>query len=127
MRRSGLLAWLLSLRRPEPSWRSVHAQSLLLLGDDLRALDDEITRLRAAEERSTSAAVMAELRAERLERELAAVRAEVASLRDDLAGVREELVWAFAERRFPVEAGRADTPAGAPRVIDLTRSRAGSA
>lgn len=132
MRRSPLLAWLRHWWRAclpwgcrQPSWRSVHAQSLLLLGDDLRALDDELRRLRADERRSTAAAVAAELRAERLERELAAARTEVASaraetaaLRADLTAFREELVWAFAERRLPVEA---------PRVVDLTRPVAGTA
>ena len=118
VRRSRLWAWLFPIRRPEPSWRSVHAQSLLLLGDDLRALDDEVGRLRTFEERSTAAAVAAELRAERLERELAVVRAEVAALRRDVSVVREELVWAFAERRLPVEG---------PRVVDLTQPVADTA
>lgn len=118
MRRSRLLAWLFPTRAPEPSWRSVHAQSLLLLGDELRALDEQVQLLRASEERSAAAAVVAELRAERLERELAAVRAELGALRTDLAVVREELVWAFAERKLPVDA---------PRVVDLTRPVADSA
>jgi len=118
VRRSRLLAWLFPARAPQPSWRSVHAQSLLLLGDDLRALDAEVERLRASEERSAAAAVLAELRAERLERELAATRAELGALRADLAAVREELVWAFAERRLPVDA---------PKVVDLTRPVAGTA
>lgn len=119
MRRSPLLAWLFPRGGPQPSWRSVHAQSLLLLGDDLRSLDEQVATLRGAHELSTAAAVAAELRAEELERELAAVRAQVSALRAELTGLREELLWAFAERRLPVEAP--------PRVVDLTRPVAGTA
>lgn len=118
MRRSGLLAWLLHLRSPQPSWRSVHAQSLLLQGDQLRALDEQVDLLRAAEQRSASAAVQAQRRAEQLERELAAVRAEASALRADLTVVREELLWAFAEGTLPRRA---------PRVVDLTRPVADTA
>lgn len=118
MRRSGLLAWLLHLRSPQPSWRSVHAQSLLLRGDELRALGDEVDRLRAAEQRSASAAVQAQRRAEQLERELAAVRAETSALRADLSALREELLWAFAE---------GTSARRAPRVVDLTRPVADTA
>lgn len=89
----------------------MHAQSLVLLTEQVRTYDGEIAGLRAAQERSTAAAVLAELRAERLERELTAVRAEVSALRADLTVVREELLWAFAERRLPLDA---------PRVVDLT-------
>ena len=99
VRRSGLRAWLLPSEPPAPSWRTVHAQSLLLLSDDLRALQEEVTRLRTGAERSTAAQVLAELRAERLEAELADTRAQLAALRADVDALREELVWAVADRR----------------------------
>lgn len=118
MRRSRLLAWLFPDRAAPPSWRAVHARSLVLLGDRVEALDQQVQRLREAEERSTAAAVVAELRAEQLERELAALRAEAGGLRADLCAVREELLWSFAERRAAVEP---------PRTVDLTRPVAGSA
>lgn len=118
MRRSRLLAWLLRDRDRQPSWRSVHAQSLVLLNRDLRALEEQVAWLRASQEQSAAAAVSAELRAERLERELASVRAELSAVRADLTGVREELLWGFAERKLAVDA---------PRVVDLTRPVAGTA
>ena len=89
---------------------------------DLRALEDEVARLRSTEALTVAAAVAAELRAVRLERELAAARAEAAQVRDDLAALREELVWAFAERRLAVEAA-----AGTAVVVDLTAKDAASA
>jgi hypothetical protein len=98
VRRSGLLAWLLPSQPPPPSWRTVHARSLVLLSDDLRVLQEEVTRLRATAEASTAAQVMAELRAERLEAELAETRASLAALRSDVDALREELVWAVADR-----------------------------
>ena len=104
VRRGGLLAWLLRSEPPPPSWRTVHAQSLVLLSDDLRVLQEEIARLRAGAERSTAAQVLAELRAERLEAELAETRAQLAALRADVDALREELVWAVTERRAAVEA-----------------------
>ena len=104
VRQSGLRSWLLPTEPPPPSWRTVHAQSLVLLTEDLRALQDEVTRLRAGAERSTAAQVLAELRAERLEAELAETRAQLAALRTDVEALREELVWAFAERRAAKEA-----------------------
>ena len=104
MRRGGLLAWLLPSEPPPPSWRTVHAQSLVLLSDDLRVLQEEVARLRAGTEHSTAAQVMAELRAERLEAELAQTRAQLAALRADVDALREELVWALADRRAHVEA-----------------------
>jgi len=103
VRRTGLLAWLLPREPPPPSWRTVHAQSLVLLSDDLRVLSKEVARLRTGSERSTAAQVTAELRAERLEAELADTRAQLAALRADVDALREELVWAFAGRRLPVE------------------------
>lgn len=103
VRRTGLLAWLLPREPPPPSWRTVHAQSLVLLSDDLRVLSEEVARLRTGSERSTAAQVTAELRAERLEAELADTRAQLAALRADVDALREELVWAFAGRRLPVE------------------------
>jgi hypothetical protein len=118
VRRGGLRAWLLPSEPPQPSWRTVHAQSLVLLSDDLRVLQEEVTRLRAGAERTTAAQVMAELRAERLEAELAETRAQLERLRADFDALREELVWAFAERRLPVEA--------AP-VTHLQGRRAGTA
>ena len=104
VRRTGLRAWLVPSEPPAPSWRTVHAQSLVLLSDDLRVLREEVTRLRAGAERSTAAQVLAELRAERLEAELAETRAQLAALRTDVEALREELVWAFADRRAPVAA-----------------------
>ena len=104
VRRGGLRAWLLPDQPPSPSWRTVHAQSLVLLSDDLRVLQEEVARLRAGSERSTAAQVVADLRAERLEAELAETRAQLAALRGEFDVLREELVWAFAERRLPVEA-----------------------
>ena len=118
VRRTGLRAWLAPSEPPPPTWRTVHAQSLVLLSDDLRVLQEELTRLRAGAERSTAAQVMAELRAERLEAELADTRAQLAALRADVDALREELVWAFAERRTAVEA--------AP-VTRLSGRRAGTA
>ena len=102
-RRSRWWAWLLPDRAPAPSWRDVHAQSLVRLCDDVVALQREVAALRAASQRSTAAEVVAELRAQRLEDELAAARAEAAALRRDLDALREELVWAFAEGRLPVD------------------------
>ncbi len=104
MRRGGLRAWLLPDEPPPPSWRTVHAQSLVLLSDDLRVLQEELVRLRAGTERSTAAQVLAELRAERLEAELAQTRGQLAALRADLDALREELVWAVADRRAQLEA-----------------------
>ena len=104
VRRTGLRAWLVPSEPPPPSWRTVHARSLVLLSDDLRVLQEEVTRLRASAEGSTAAQVMAELRAERLEAELAETRAQLAALRADVDALREELVWAFADRRTHVEA-----------------------
>lgn len=104
MRRTGLRAWLAPVDPPPPSWRTVHAQSLVLLSDDLRVLREEVVRQRAGTERSTAAQVLAELRAERLEVELADTRAQLAALRADIDALREELVWAFADRRAAVEA-----------------------
>ena len=106
-RRSGLRAWLrawlLPAEPPPPSWRTVHARSLVLLSDDLRVLQEEVARLRAGSERSIAAQVLAELRAERLEVELAETRAQLAALRADVDALREELVWAVADRRPAVE------------------------
>ena len=99
VRRTGLRAWLVPVQPPPPTWRTVHAQSLVLLSEDVRTLQEEVTRLRAGAERSTAAQVMAELRAERLEAELAGTRAQLATLRADVEALREELVWAFADRR----------------------------
>lgn len=79
----------------------MHALSLLRLSDDVAALQAEVTALRGAFERSTAAEVAAELRAQRLEEELAAARTEVTALRRDLDALREDVVWAFAERRLP--------------------------
>ena len=64
VRRTGLRAWLLPTEPPPPTWRTVHAQSLVLLSDDLRVLQEEVARLRAGTERSTAAQVLAELRAD---------------------------------------------------------------
>jgi hypothetical protein len=118
VRRSGLRAWLVPSEPPPPSWRTVHAQSLVLLSEDLRALQEEVARLRAGAERSTAAQVMAELRAERLEAELAGTRAQLAALRADVEALREELVWAFADRRAAAE------PAPVTRLPGRRSSRA---
>jgi hypothetical protein len=116
VRRTGLRAWLrtwlLPSEPPPPSWRSVHASSLLRLSDDLRGLQVELARLRAGAERSTAAQVMAELRAERLEAELAGTRAQLAALRADVDALREELVWSATDRRTPVEAAPVTRLAG---------------
>lgn len=104
VRRTGLLAWLLHSEPPPPTWRTVHAQSLVLLSDDLRVLQEEVARLRAGTERSTAAQVLAELRAERLEAELAETRKQLAALRADVDALREELLWAVTERRAAVDA-----------------------
>ena len=98
VRLTGLRAWLAPSEPPPPSWRTVHAQSLVLLSDDLRMMQEEVARLRSATERSTAAQVLAELRAERLEAELARTREQLAALRADVDALREELVWAFADR-----------------------------
>ena len=118
MRRTGLLARLLRRRAPQPAWRDVHAQALLAVTGDVRALEAEVERLRSTSALTTAAAVAAELRADALERQLASTRTEVASLRADLSALREELVWAFAEGKVPIEA---------PTVIDLTKAKATSA
>ena len=116
MRRSSLWTWL-TPPPPQPAWRDVHAQSLVLLTDRVRALDDEVARLRSAQEQSTAAAVVAELRAQRLEEALAQTRTELDSLRSEVAAVREEQMWAFAERRVPDDRGI---------VVDLKRPAAGT-
>ena len=103
MRRSGLRAWLLPAEPPPPSWRTVHARSLVLLSDDLRVVQEQVRRLRAGAERSTAAQVLADLRAERLEAELAETRAQLAAVRADVDALREELVWAVADRRAAAE------------------------
>lgn len=118
MRRSRLLAWLLAVEPPAPSWRTVHARSLVLLSDDLRVLQEEVVRLRAGQEQSLAAQVLAELRAERLEAELAETRAQLAALRTDVDALREELVWAVADRRA--------LPGAAP-VARLSGRRTGTA
>ena len=112
VRRSALRAWLLPDEPPPPSWRTVHAQSLVLLSDDLRVLREEVARVRTGAERSTAAQVLAELRAERLEAELAETRARLLALRAELDALREELVWAFADGRTPVEAAPVTRLAG---------------
>ena len=81
----------------------MHAQSLVRLCDDVAALQAEVAGLRAASERSTAAAVVAELRAQRLEEQLTATRAEAAALRRELDALREEVLWTSAERRLPSE------------------------
>ena len=118
MRRTGLLARLLPSRRPapQPTWRDVHAQALVVAHRDLTALEAELEQLRESTALTTAGAVMAELRAQRLERELVLVRAETAALRSELAALREELVWAFAEGKLPT-----------PKVIDLTQATAATA
>jgi uncharacterized membrane protein len=89
----------------------------VLLSDDLRVLQLEVTRLRETAERSTAAQVLAELRAERLEAELAETRAALAALRSDVDALREELVWANADRR---------TASGAAPVTRLPKRRSGT-
>ena len=116
VRRTSLWSRLLGPR--QLPWREVHALAVVGVRHDLRALEDEVARLRAAEALAVAAAVAAELRAARLERELAAARAEVAVVRADLADLREELVWAFAERKVDVEAA-----ADEPVVVDLTAAQ----
>lgn len=118
VRKSGLLAWLLPSEPPPPSWRTVHAQSLVLLSDDLRVLQEEVARLRSGAEGTTAAQVLAELRAERLEAELAETRAQLAALRSEVAALREELVWAFADRRA------VDAPAPVTRLQGRRAGRA---
>jgi hypothetical protein len=118
VRRGRLLAWLLPVEPPPPSWRTVQACSLVRLSDDVRGLQEQVARLRTGAERSTAALVVAELRAERLETELAATRAQLAALRADVDVLREELLWASAERRSPV--------GGAP-VTRLPGRRTGTA
>ena len=59
----------------------MHAQSLVRLCDDVAVVQAEVVRLREASDRSTAAEVVAELRAQRLEAELASTRAEAAALR----------------------------------------------
>ena len=81
----------------------MHATSLVRLSDDVAALQAEVASLRAHERRATAVEVLAELRAQRLERELASARAVVAGLRSDLDALREELVWVSAERRRPAD------------------------
>ena len=117
VRRTGLLAWLLRSEPPPPTWRTVHAQSLVLLSDDLRVLQEEVVRLRTGTERSTAAQVLAELRAERLEAELAETRAQLAALRADVDALREELLWAVTERR---------TSTGSAPVTRLPKRRSGT-
>ena len=121
VRRSGLLAWLLPKEPPPPSWRTVHAQSLVLLSDDLRVLQLEVTRLRETAERSTAAQVLAELRAERLEAELTETRAALAALRSDVDALREELVWAGADRRTATGSATGTAP-----VTRLPKRRSGT-
>lgn len=113
VRRSGLLARLLPSRRRRPSWRDVHARALLAATTGLHDLQAEVVRLRSVESLTTAAAVQAALRAQRLERQLAAARSEAAALRVELAGLREELVWAFAERKLEAEVE------AAPPVVTL--------
>ena len=117
VRRSGLLVWLFATsvepvpaRLPPPSWRAVHAHSLVLLSEDVRTLREQLADLRSVSDTSTVAAGAAERRVQRLEEQLAATQAEVVALRGALAAVREELVWAYAERRV-AEAPAAARPA----------------
>lgn len=81
----------------------MHALSLVRLCDDVSGLSAELVTVRAAAERSTAAQVAAELRSQRLERELAAAHEQVTALRRELDALREDLVWAFAERRLPLD------------------------
>lgn len=107
MRRTGLLVWLFATSvQPAPrdtSWRAVHAQSLVLLGDEVRTLESQLGGLRSAHQESTASAELAgqaaEQRTARLEEQLTAAQSDIAALRGELAALREELVWAFAERR----------------------------
>lgn len=122
MRRRGPVAWLSRTpRQPVPGWREVHASALVVAHRDLTELEAEVERLRSTTELTTAGAVMAELRAQRAERELAALRGEVAGLRAELAALREELVWAYAADT------RTGWPAARPAVIDLTGPRAATA
>ena len=112
-RRRSVWAWLVPAPSapPQPSWRTVHAHSLVLLCDDVARLQGELLHLRTATEQSTAAAVIAELRALRLEEQLTATRAELAVLRDELSALREELVWTFTSSRAPGDRGaRAELP-----------------
>ena len=118
-RRSSLLSRLRArvFGPPVPPWREVHALAVVTTRHELAALEQEVARLRSTESLTVAAAVASELRAQRLERELAAARAELAEVRADLASLREELVWAFAERKLAVEA------AAPAVVVDLTTAK----
>jgi hypothetical protein len=116
VRRAGLEVWL-SPGPPQPPWRTVHALSLVLLSDRVRELDDEVVRLRSAQRAGAAAAVLADLRAQRMEGALSQTRGELDALRSEMAELREELVWAFAERRLPEDRGN---------VVDLPRSVGGT-
>ena len=120
VRETGLLVWLFATgvsqapdRLPQPSWRSVHAHSLVLLHDEVGDLRSALADLRVEQDVVTVAAVSTEGRLERLEEQLSVSQDEVAALRAELAALREELVWAFAEQ------GRTDAPAvlRAPRPV----------
>ncbi len=104
VRHSRLRARLLPVEPPPPSWRTVHAASLVRLSDDVQGLQEQVDGLRTCGERSTAVQVADQQRAEHLAAELAATRELVAALRADVDALREELVWALAERRPPVEA-----------------------
>jgi cell division protein FtsB len=98
----------------------------------VRALHDEVLRLRAVGTALAAEAATAAARARRAEESAAAARAEIAdlraesgALRDELARLREEMLWAWADGRLPAVPA---VPAAAPepaRVIDL-REAAGS-
>ncbi len=118
MRRTGLLVWLFaaSARPPrDTSWRAVHAQSLVLLDDEMTTLQSQLVGVRAAHDASAAAAGLAERRVSRLEEQLAGAQSDIAALRAELAALREELVWAFAERR-PGLTGAADLDGSASRT-----------
>lgn len=95
VQRSGLLARLWPRRRRVPAHAGV---------DRFAALEAEVARLRVLGAATAATAAAAEVRARRAEDQLGAARAELVGLRTDLAALREELVWAFAERRLPVDA-----------------------
>jgi hypothetical protein len=127
-RRSGLLSRRLPRRRrvvaPQPSVRA-----------ELERLESELQRQRglAATTAQTAAAALvragraedlaalAVSRAAAAEQELSTAHGELAGLRADLASLREELVWAFAERRLPIEAP-APSASSAAVVVDLRES-----
>lgn len=95
-RASSVRTWLARVGEPgPPSWRSVHAQALLLLGVQVerlvQAVADSRAELTGAQSRTAAAAALAHQRVQRLEQSLAAAQADLVTARSETTWLRDEM------------------------------------